>query len=73
MSTLRRVRKRSQKGAYMTIVDAISADAENVRSSEAERILGINQEVFLKSRGYQKVDAYYGVYHVDILYIFVLV
>ena len=52
---LRQLRKNSQKAAYMTVVDAVSIGPETVRASEAERILGINQEVFLKSKARRKV------------------
>ena len=52
---LHQLRKHSQKGAYMAVVDAICTGPETVRASEAERILGINQEVFLKSKARRKV------------------
>ena len=52
---LQQLRKQSQKVAYMTIVDAISMGPETIRANEAERILGINQEIFLKSKARRKV------------------
>ena len=52
---LAQLRKHSQKAKYMSVVDAISFGPESVRANEAERILGINQEVFLKSKARRKV------------------
>ena len=53
---LHQLRKHSQKGTYMNVVDAICMGPETVRASEAERILGINQEVFLKCKAKRKVN-----------------
>ena len=54
---LHQLRKHSQKGTYMNVVDAICMGPETVRASEAERILGINQEVFLKCKAKRKVNS----------------
>ena len=54
---LHQLRKHSQKGPYMNVVDAICMGPETVRASEAERILGINQEVFLKCKAKRKVKS----------------
>ena len=52
---LHQMRVRSQKDAYMAVVDAVAVGPETVKTSEAERILGINQDVFLKSKSRRKV------------------
>ena len=47
---LHQMRVRSQRDPYTTLVEAVAVGPETVTNVEAERILGIDKQVFQKSR-----------------------
>lgn len=53
---LHQLKMRGQRDAYMSIVDAVVVGPEVVRTSEAEDILGISNDLVLRCRARRKMD-----------------